>query len=95
VRLRVALPTPRCVVPTRTREELPADPRLLKHLAGSNRWDLGPFGRPVCLGAYAEVSRSGRLAVGERVAVGRRGAPSAEAAVAETVERVMASLSDD
>jgi uncharacterized protein YcbX len=95
VRLRVGLPTPRCVVPTRAREELPGDPRLLKHLAAESRWDLGPFGRPVCLGAYAEVSRGGRLAVGERVAVGPRAAASADAAVADAVERVVASLPDE
>jgi uncharacterized protein YcbX len=92
VRLRVGLPTPRCVVPTRAREELPADPRLLKHLAAQSRWDLGPIGRPVCLGAYAEVPRGGRLAVGEHVAVGPRDAASAAAAVADAVERVVGDL---
>jgi uncharacterized protein YcbX len=48
--LTVGLPTPRCVVPTRAREELPRDPRLVRHVANVSRWDLGPFGRPACLG---------------------------------------------
>lgn len=87
VRLRVALPTPRCVVPTRAREELPADPAVLRHLARENRWDLSPFGRPACFGAYAEVPTGGRLAVGERVAIGPREA-SPEDSVAQTIARV-------
>jgi uncharacterized protein YcbX len=94
VRLRVGLPTPRCVVPTRAREELPADPPLLKAIARQSRWDLGPFGRPACLGAYAEVARGGRLAAGERLTVepGAEGTP--ERAVAAVVERVAAETGD-
>jgi MOSC domain-containing protein len=90
VRLRVGLPTPRCVVPTRAREELPADPRILKAIAGQSRWDLGPFGRPGCLGAYAEVARGGHLVVGERLTVEPRAEPTPERAVAAAVERVVA-----
>jgi uncharacterized protein YcbX len=90
VRLRVGLPTPRCVVPTRAREELPADPGLLRAIAGQSRWDLGPFGRPACLGAYAEVARGGRLVVGERLRVERPADVTSESAVAAAVERVVA-----
>jgi uncharacterized protein len=86
LRLRVGLPTPRCVVPTRAREELPADPPLLKRLARHSRWDLGPFGRPPCLGAYAEVAGAGNVAAGERLAVTPGAAP--EDAVAAAIRRI-------
>jgi uncharacterized protein len=87
--LTVGLPTPRCVVPTRAREELPRDPKLLKQVANVSRWDLGPFGRPACLGMYAEVARPGTLAVDERLSVTPRHEPTAEAAVTATVGRVV------
>jgi uncharacterized protein YcbX len=90
VRLRIGLPTPRCVVPTRAREELAADPALLRAIASRSRWDLGPFGRPACLGAYAEVARGGCLAVGERLSVEPRSECTPEAAVAAAVARVVA-----
>jgi hypothetical protein len=77
-------------VPTRAGEELPADPRILKAIAGESRWDLGPFGRPACLGAYAEVARGGHLVVGERLRVEPRAEPTPERAVAAAVERVVA-----
>jgi uncharacterized protein YcbX len=90
ITLTVGLPTPRCVVPTRAREELPRAPKLLAHVAGASRWDLGPFGRPACLGVYAEVAIPGTLTVDERLFVTPRHAPTAQAAVAATVERVVA-----
>jgi MOSC domain-containing protein len=89
VRLRVCLPTPRCVVPTRAHEELPADPAVLRTLAQRHRVDLGPFGRLPCLGAYAEVARGGRLAVGEVLAV-HPGATAPADVVAATVRRLAA-----
>lgn len=94
VRLRVGLPTPRCVVPTRAREELPADPPLLKAIARQSRWDLGPFGRPACLGAYAEVACGGHLAVGERLTAEPGAEPTPERAVAAVVERVAAETAE-
>ena len=92
LRLRIGLPTPRCVVPTRAREDLPADPGLLKQIARQGLWDLGPFGRGACLGVYAEVAGDGRLAVGERLAFAPRAAGTAEDAAAATAARVAASL---
>jgi uncharacterized protein YcbX len=68
--LRVDLPTPRCVVPTRAHEELPADPLILRTIARGHRVDLGPFGRHACAGAYAEVVNAGAVRVGDRLAVG-------------------------
>ena len=70
--LTVGLPTPRCVVPTRAQDGLPADPAVLRTLVQRHRIDLGPFGRLGCAGAYAEVASAGRLRTGERLEV-RRG----------------------
>jgi uncharacterized protein YcbX len=66
----VDLPTPRCVVPARAHEELPADPRILRTIAERHRVDLGPFGRHACAGAYAEVVSAGAVRVGDRLGVG-------------------------
>jgi uncharacterized protein len=89
--LSVELPTPRCVVPTRAQEELPADPRILRTVVAHHRLDLGPFGRQGCAGAYAEVVRGGRVEVGGRLEVERGRAPRDEAiraAVARLAERL-------
>jgi hypothetical protein len=91
VELAVELPTPRCVVPTRAHEELPADPGILRTIVAHHRLDLGPFGRQGCAGAYAEVVRAGRVNVGERLEVERGRAPRDEAiraGVARFVERL-------
>jgi uncharacterized protein len=69
VELTVGLPTPRCVVPTRAHEDLPADPRILRTLVREHRVDLGPVGRQGCAGAYAEVAHTGELRVGQRLSV--------------------------
>jgi uncharacterized protein len=69
--LIVGLPTPRCVVPTRAHEELPADPRILRTIVEHHRLDLGRVGHQGCAGAYAEVACAGRLQVGERLNVER------------------------
>jgi uncharacterized protein YcbX len=65
--LTIGLPTPRCVVPTRAQDGLPADPGILRTIVERHRIDLGPFGRQGCAGAYAEVASSGRLRTGERL----------------------------
>lgn len=82
--LTVGLPTPRCVVPTRARDELPADPRILRTLVASHRLDLGRFGRQGCVGAYAEVAQGGRVRVGERLDI--------ELSQAQQQETIRASL---
>lgn len=69
VALTIGLPTPRCVVPTRTQQGLPADPSILGTIVQQHRLDLGPFGRQRCAGAYAEVAHAGRVRVGERLGV--------------------------
>ncbi len=84
LRLDVELPTPRCVVPSRAREELPHDPRLLRTLVRENRWDLGPAGNQPCLGAYARVGAAGTLAVDDRLDV-VAGAERPEAVIARVL----------
>jgi uncharacterized protein len=85
--LTVGLPTPRCVVPTRAQDELPADPAILRTLVERHRIDLGPFGRHGCAGAYAEVASAGRLRTGERLAV-RPGPMAPRAAIDDAVTRL-------
>jgi uncharacterized protein YcbX len=67
--MTVGLPTPRCVVPTRAHDGLPADPAILRTIVARHRVDLGPVGRQGCAGSYAEIGRAGDLGVGERVDV--------------------------
>jgi uncharacterized protein YcbX len=89
VRITVGLPTPRCVVPTRAHEELPADPRVLRTLAADHRVGLGRFGNQPCAGAYAEVDRAGALAVGEVLVVGEE-TTAPDDALRATVRRLEA-----
>lgn len=85
--LSVGLPTPRCVVPTRAQDGLPADPAILRTLVERHRIDLGPFGRQGCAGAYAEVASAGRLSTRERLEV-RPGHLSPRAAIDNVVTRL-------
>jgi uncharacterized protein YcbX len=92
LKLTVVLPTPRCVVPTRGREELPADPGILRTLVQQHRVDLGPFGRQGCIGAYAEVAHAGQISVGEILDIETPPQPP-EAAIPEALEAVLQQLS--
>jgi uncharacterized protein YcbX len=85
--LTVGLPTPRCVVPTRAQDELPADPGILRTIVEHHRIDLGPYGRQGCAGAYAEVANAGRLRTGERLAI-RRADVTPRAAIDSAVARL-------
>ena len=85
--LTVGLPTPRCVVPTRAQDGLPADPAILRTLVERHRIDLGPFGRLGCAGAYAEVASAGRLRTGDRLEV-RRGHMAPRAVIDSAVIRL-------
>ena len=67
VEIDVTAPTPRCVMVTLPRQELPADPDILRTLARHNRVDVLGSGRFACLGVYASVVRPGRVATGDRV----------------------------
>src|SRR6266516_194685 len=66
VRLGVALPDPRCVMPSLAQEELPRDPRILKALAQHNRIDVAGALYP-CAGVYAVAEATGTIRTGDRV----------------------------
>jgi len=87
LKLTVGLPTPRCVVPTRAQDELPADPAVLRTIVDAHRVDLGPFGRQGCAGAYAEVANAGRLRTGDCFEV-RRGDARPRAGIDRAVARL-------
>ncbi len=66
VRIDVALPDPRCVMPSLAQEELPRDPGILKALAKHNRIDVAGSLYP-CAGIYAVVEATGTIRVNDRV----------------------------
>jgi hypothetical protein len=59
VRIGVAMPDPRCVMPSLPQEELPRDPGILKAL-GHNRIDVAGSLYP-CAGIYAVVEAMGTI----------------------------------
>jgi uncharacterized protein YcbX len=66
VRLGVALPDPRCVMPSLAQGDLPRDPRILKALAQHNRIDVGGALYP-CAGVYAVAEATGTIRKGDRI----------------------------
>jgi uncharacterized protein len=60
VRLAVALPDPRCVMPSLAQPDLPRDPRVLKTLAKHNRIDVAGSMYP-CAGVYAVAEVPGTI----------------------------------
>jgi uncharacterized protein YcbX len=60
VELDVALPDPRCVMPSLEQEDLPRDPRILKALAQHNRIDVAGALYP-CAGVYAVAKATGTI----------------------------------
>jgi uncharacterized protein YcbX len=66
VRLGVALPDPRCVMPSLAQEELPKDSRILKALAQHNRIDVAGARYP-CAGVYAVAEATGTIRTGDPV----------------------------
>jgi uncharacterized protein YcbX len=68
VRLGVALPDPRCCMPSLAQEDLPRDPRILKALARHNRIDVGGALYP-CAGVYAVAEATGTISKGDRVSL--------------------------
>jgi uncharacterized protein YcbX len=65
VRLRITLPTPRCVLPTLEHGELPRAQHALRGPAAANRVPVPGFGVLPCAGVYAEVLAPGRIRLGE------------------------------
>jgi uncharacterized protein YcbX len=68
VALGVALPDPRCVMPSLEQEELPKDSRILKALAQHNRIDVAGSLYP-CAGVYAVAEASGAIRRDDRVSL--------------------------
>jgi uncharacterized protein YcbX len=93
LKLTVALPTPRCVVPTRSQEGLPADPDILRTLVQQHRIDLGPLGRLGCIGAYAEVAHTGKIGIGEALDI-EHPTQRAEPAIRESLQAIIQQLSE-
>jgi uncharacterized protein YcbX len=60
VRLGLALPDPRCVMPSLAQGELPRDPRILRALAQHNRIDVAGALYP-CAGVYAVPEATGTI----------------------------------
>jgi uncharacterized protein YcbX len=60
VKLGVALPDPRCVMPSLAQEDLPRDSRILKALARHNRIDVAGSLYP-CAGVYAVAETTGTV----------------------------------
>jgi uncharacterized protein YcbX len=60
VQLEVALPDPRCVMPSLAHEDLPRDSRILKALAQHNRIDVAGALYP-CAGVYAVAEATGTI----------------------------------
>ena len=68
VRLDVALPDPRCVMPSLAQKDLPRDPGILKALAQHNRIDVAGMLYP-CAGVYAVAETTGTIRKADPVAV--------------------------
>jgi uncharacterized protein YcbX len=68
VQLGVALPDPRCVMPSLAHEDLPRDPRILKALARHNRIDVAGAMFP-CAGVYAVAEATGTIRKDDRVSL--------------------------
>ena len=69
VRLRVALPDPRCVMTTLAQDDLPKDSDVLRTLVRHNRVQVGGGGLFPCAGVYAVVEAAGTLRTGDGVAL--------------------------
>lgn len=67
VRLSVALPDPRCVMPSLEQPGLPRDGEVLKTLANHNRIDVAGGGSYPCAGVYAVSESGGTLSQGDTV----------------------------
>ena len=69
VRIKVALPDPRCVMTTLAQEELPQDTNILRALVRHNRLQVGDAGQYPCAGVYAVVQGSGAVRTGDHVSL--------------------------
>ena len=67
VRLKVIIPTPRCVMTTLAQGDLPRDPSILQTTADHNRIRAGGLGELPCAGVYAAVLTAGTIRRGDPV----------------------------
>jgi uncharacterized protein YcbX len=67
VRLKVIIPTPRCVMTTLAQGDLPGDLRILRATAEYNRIRAGRLGELPCAGVYAAVLTPGTIRQGDPV----------------------------
>jgi hypothetical protein len=67
VRLKVIVPTARCVMTTLPQGDLPKDAGILRTAAETNARDMGPFTGQPCVGVYAEVTAGGTIRTGDSV----------------------------
>lgn len=67
VRLKVIIPTPRCVMTTLAQGDLPSDARILQVTAEHNRIRAGRLGELPCAGVYAAVLTPGTIRRGDPV----------------------------
>lgn len=70
---QVTVPTPRCVVPTLSHDELPADPGIMRAVAREHRVPVLSLGRLSCLGVYLDVLEPGTVQMGDAVTIGAGG----------------------
>jgi uncharacterized protein YcbX len=68
IRLRIAIPDPRCVMTTLAQGDLPKDTEILRTLARNNRIDVAGSLYP-CAGVYATVESAGTMRRGDPVAL--------------------------
>jgi len=68
VQVGVAIPDPRCVMPSLAQADLPRDTRILRALAKHNRLDVGGALYP-CAGVYAVAAATGTMRKGDRVSL--------------------------
>ena len=68
VQIGVALPDPRCVMPSLAQEDLPKDSRILRALAQHNRIDVAGALYP-CAGVYAVAEATGAIRRDDRVSL--------------------------
>jgi len=67
VRIRVAMPDPRCVMTTLAQGDLPHDTEVVRTLVRHNRLQVGATGAYPCAGVYTVVEKPGTLRLGAAV----------------------------
>ena len=68
VKVGVALPDPRCVMPSLAQQDLPRDAKILKALVRHNRIDVAGVLYP-CVGVYAVAEATGTIRKGDPVSL--------------------------